>query len=111
VIGTIASARFRLNPIEVLALRAPVRVRRVIAFALAIVIACIVVVLVLAVFFRDEFLDNPNQELNEQLIRGSALMGNLVLAGLIVPVAEEMLFRDSCFCPFSIRGYGSGARR
>jgi membrane protease YdiL (CAAX protease family) len=96
----LVASRFRLNPIEVLALRPPVRVRRLVAFALAIVIACIVVVVALAVFFGDEFLNNPNQELNEQLIRGSTLMGNLVLAGLIVPVAEEMLFRGFLLLSF-----------
>jgi membrane protease YdiL (CAAX protease family) len=97
----LVASRFRLNPFKVLAFRPPVRVRRVIALTLAVVIACIVVVLGLAAWLgTDDFLESPNQETNEQLIRNSPLLGNLVMTGLIAPVAEEMLYRGFLLLAF-----------
>jgi len=96
----LVASRFRLNPIEVLAFRRPARMRRVVAIALAVIVGCIVVFLVIANFVGDDFLNDPNQQTNEEIIRRTPLIGNLVMAGLIAPVAEEMLYRGFLLLSF-----------
>lgn len=88
----VVASRLRLNPFDVLALRRPTRAVKFIAIALAVA-AALFAVLVVALVFTDDLLNDPNQKSNEQRVRDLGFFESLLIKGLIVPIKEEVAFR------------------
>jgi membrane protease YdiL (CAAX protease family) len=95
----VVASRLRLNPFDVLALRRPTRLVRFIAIALAVA-AALFAVLVVALVFTDDPLNDPNQKGNEQRIRRFGFFESLLMEGLIVPIKEEVAFRGYLLLSF-----------
>jgi membrane protease YdiL (CAAX protease family) len=101
----IVASRLRLNPLDVLALRPPAKLGRLIRIALALMAA--VFVISVAVVVVEEFLvpddDIPtdkNQVMVEKFVLRDGLLLSFLMTGFLAPIEEEMTFRGLLLLSF-----------
>lgn len=95
----IVASRLRFNPLDVLALRYPARMRQLVIIVLALMAAALAIMI--AVFVVQQVFEengevvpaNKNQEDLAQIILKSGLLPSLMISGLLAPIAEETMFR------------------